>query len=286
MLSCGRLNELDVTTAVRLSDPTAEAGRVTFLGAGKCNGCHGNAGAISGFSGGNSNFNTGVERVPHPARTLESFPFDGGFGANNLFDSDGNGVPDSFGDGTFNTTPLIEAADTPPFFHNNIALTVEDAVAFYSGPQFNASPAGIAAGGIVLTTQQSSEVADFLRVINAAFNLEISLQRTNAAISLLRVRVVEPPAIAQERRRTVSALIALSNQECMDAVDVLEAKSLSGKAVILTREAVRQQRLALLAFSPKERAALLETARDLMLDAKGRLGSGLDFTMGDGNLLF
>ena len=43
-------------------------------------------------------------------------------------DCDGNGVNDCFGDGTFNTTPLIEAADTEPFFHNNSAATIEDAV--------------------------------------------------------------------------------------------------------------------------------------------------------------
>jgi hypothetical protein len=52
---------------------------------------------------------------------------------------DGLGFP---GDGTFNTPPLVEAADTGPLFHNNSVETVEGAVAFYNGAAFNNSPAG------------------------------------------------------------------------------------------------------------------------------------------------
>ena len=43
---------------------------------------------------------------------------------------------------TTNTPPLIEAADTPPFFHNNSAATLEDAVAFYTSDTFHNSIAG------------------------------------------------------------------------------------------------------------------------------------------------
>ncbi len=52
---------------------------------------------------------------------------------------DGFGIP---GDGTFNTPPLVEAADTGPFFHNNARATIEQAVAFYNSDAFNNSPSG------------------------------------------------------------------------------------------------------------------------------------------------
>ena len=89
---------------------------------GKCNVCHFNAGAnadrsVFGSSNDNRNFNTGVENLDHPAnRTGLEVPPDDGFGAP--------------GNGEFNTPPLVEAADTGPFFHNNAVATIEEAVAF------------------------------------------------------------------------------------------------------------------------------------------------------------
>ena len=41
-----------------------------------------------------------------------------------------------------NVPPLIEAADTPPLFHNNAAATIEDAVRFYTTDTFANSPDG------------------------------------------------------------------------------------------------------------------------------------------------
>ena len=84
-----------------------------------------------------------------------------------------------FGTGTFNTTPLVEAADTAPFFHNNAVRTIEGAVAFYTGPAFNNSPGaqGIAfipgsnGPGITLDSTEVEAIAAFLRVINALENL-------------------------------------------------------------------------------------------------------------------
>ncbi|HSN86999.1 MAG TPA: hypothetical protein VL025_09595, partial [Thermoanaerobaculia bacterium] len=116
MLSCGRTNELNLA-GVSLLSARAEAGRQIFLNdnVGKCNVCHGNAGA-NVPAGTNNNFNTGVERFPNPARSVENFPFDGGFGDTAPFDCNGDGINDCFGDGTFNTVGLVEAADTGPFF--------------------------------------------------------------------------------------------------------------------------------------------------------------------------
>ena len=59
------------------------------------------------------------------------------------FDSDQDGIPDSFGNGRFNVPPLIEAADTAPFFHNNLSQTVENAVLFYVDAPFNMTPGGL-----------------------------------------------------------------------------------------------------------------------------------------------
>jgi cytochrome c peroxidase len=49
----------------------------------------------------------------------------------------------------FNIPPLVEAADTAPFFHNNASATLEEAVAFYNSPAFNNSPAALGLGGAI-----------------------------------------------------------------------------------------------------------------------------------------
>src|SRR6185295_420072 len=109
MRTTGRTNEL-VLTSVTMSDAGAETGRTLFQNVG-CAACHGNAGANAGTS--NFNFNTGVESSRNPA--LAAFPKDGGFGTTPNPDG-------SFGDGTFNVPPLIEAADTGPFFHTATSI--------------------------------------------------------------------------------------------------------------------------------------------------------------------
>ncbi len=79
----------------------------------------------------------------------------------------------------FNAQPLIEAADTGPFFHNNGAETLEEAIAFYSSPAFNEKPAvqlvmrftDSAKIGIDLTQESTNNIGRFLRVLNAVENL-------------------------------------------------------------------------------------------------------------------
>lgn len=79
----------------------------------------------------------------------------------------------------FNTPPLVEAADTGPFFHNNAAATLEEAIEFYSTPEFNdihtnqLFGAFLDSGGITidLTPQESAKIGRFLRVLNAVENL-------------------------------------------------------------------------------------------------------------------
>jgi mono/diheme cytochrome c family protein len=172
-LSLGRSADLELPLPLR--------GRVTSRGQeifldnnlGKCNACHFNAGAnadpqIFGPGAGNRNFDTGVEDLPDQPADLtgELVPPDDGFG-----------VP---GNGEFNTPPLVEAADTGPFFHNNSVETIEGAVAFYNGDAFTSSPAGqlligATGGAINLDATQVVAVAAFLRVINALENIRVSI---------------------------------------------------------------------------------------------------------------
>jgi hypothetical protein len=48
----------------------------------------------------------------------------------------------------FNVAPVIEAADTPPLFHNNSAATIEEAVQHYTSPFFGNSPGSALVNGI------------------------------------------------------------------------------------------------------------------------------------------
>ncbi|HUP43313.1 MAG TPA: hypothetical protein VM599_08895 [Thermoanaerobaculia bacterium] len=309
MLSVGRTNELTLTS-VSLTDAGADVGRRIFLntgtdttvGVGRCNNCHLNAGADRAFGGGgNGNFDTGVEEVPHPGRAVRDFPFDGGLGQQ--LNAEG-----TFGDGTFNSVGLVEAADTPPFFHNNVIETLEGAVAFYSSQFFNQSPAA-AAGTINLTATESDQVAAFLRVVNAAFNLAISIQRTNAGASLENSSNdgcgggggLESSAVGVDedcnsidggfddvdgKRETVDTLLLLANVEGADAIEVLTARSLHSSAVTLIQSAISKNNQAIATNSSSQRQLLMQSAAADFSQAKAELGSGLSFTMGQGNLLF
>lgn len=170
-LFTGRDAELDLTR-LSLKPPIASAGQAVFISApARCNGCHFNAGANQNpaFGGGNADFDTGVEFFPDPAAAIDPF------GASRPDQGLGRGptpdVPGGFGTGAFNTPPLVEAADTGPFFHNNIVNTIEEAVNFYNSAAFNDSPTGSVFGRISLTATQVNQVGAFLRVINALENI-------------------------------------------------------------------------------------------------------------------
>lgn len=165
-LSVGRPQELAlVLTLFKNRDVTA--GQVLFLGKGKCNLCHFNAGSNVILTNFNANFNTGVENFPSPFAGLgQPLPRDGGFGQ--TANGDGKG---GFGNGTFNTPSIIEAGDTEPNFHNNISAELDSAVAFYSGDEFNNSPGGRLVGGIDLNDKENFQVTAFLYVLNVLENI-------------------------------------------------------------------------------------------------------------------
>jgi hypothetical protein len=182
--STGRRADLVLTGtgALRLKDERAARGQVIFnttgnfpilgivgsnAGAGKCFFCHNNAGAGDGIEAvffgvppnltTNLNFNTGVEDQPSrpqtPVTPAQLIPRDGGFGQ--TLNGDGKG---GRGNGTFNIPVLVEAADTPPFFHDNSVGTIEGAVEFYNSDSFNNSPGGQLAGGIKLEATEVEAV--------------------------------------------------------------------------------------------------------------------------------
>jgi hypothetical protein len=217
-LSLGR--EQDLKLPLPLKGTVAQRGQAIFMddALGKCNICHSNAGATTALGGnniGNTNFNTGVEDLPdQPARLIgELVPRDDGFR-----------TP---GDSTFNTPPLVEAADTGPFFHNNSVETIEGAVAFYSGQAFNRSPSGrfLASTdpkkvGIQLDATQTVQVAAFLRVINA-------LENMRQAMSDLE----EAEGLGFFERDRGHELLERANHETEDGISVLAGGGLHPEAV-------------------------------------------------------
>jgi hypothetical protein len=254
MLSLGRQQDLSLPLPLR--NPTARRGQEIFMddSLGKCNLCHQNAGATSKLAGvdlGNANFDTGIEDLPdRPADlTGERVPPDDGFG-----------IP---GDGTFNVPPLVEAADTGPFFHDNAVDTLEGAVAFYDGDSFNESPAGqmLAAmdpegAGIELDATQIEAIAAFLRVLNA-------LENIRQAIALLEE--------AQKRPGRQDVDLAEAGEEIGDAIRVLDARSLHRDALEPLGAARRLTERAAHSFFGTDRYARaaiaeLEQARDRMVE--------------------
>ncbi len=126
-------------------------------------------------------------------------------------------VPTGICTEAFNTPPLVEAADTPPFFHDHSIATIEDAVRSYSSAAFNNQPlnqlfisfsdsGGI---GIQLTEASSVAVARFLRVLNALENLRQSDELARAALGA-------------GSRNVRDQLLARAAQELDDAREVLE----------------------------------------------------------------
>ncbi len=247
MLSLGRQEEL--TLPLQLANPIAARGQALFLDntRGRCNVCHFNAGAngdtaIFGPNAGNLNFDTGVEALPDLPGALLGDP--------GPPRDDGFGIP---GDGTFNTPPLVEAADTGPFFHNNAVSTIEAAVGFYDGDTFNQSPAGqliLQATGtpLKIDATEIQAIAAFLRVINALENIRQAEAYLN-----------EAAAARHPRRRDIARL---AGEETGDAIAVLAGASLHADAVADLLEAQRKS---------AARYPRIEQAQAALQRARGRL---------------
>ena len=226
MKQLGRLNDINLTS-VGFSDSGAELGRQRFLTVG-CNNCHGNAGAnIPGVPNGpvfNFSQPTGADGSRNPA--LASFPSDGG---DAFFP--GQTPPQPLGNNLFNPPPLIEAADTGPFFHTDISVvgavsentpsaqTVEQAAAFYTSPAFQNSP-GNAIAPVNANAADIANIGRFLRAINAVFNIQMASNRIQGARNMANVLGNVARVDRMQRRMAQMTLFELD-----DAVRVLSGVS-------------------------------------------------------------
>lgn len=304
-LALGRTNELNLAQ-VTLTDSGAAAGKLAFMDplVGRCNECHNNAGANARLTGKNSNFNTGSVFFPSSASTLADGRtlFDGGFG--------GPGQPQpllnlaprlpgvAFGDGSFNVPPLIEAADTAPFFHSNAignqtdpTKGIEQAVTFYNTDQFKESPAAKLLdqrfGAPINVVGSFETIGRFLRVLNASFNLAIAKQRLDSARTL-------NISYWSYRDDIQKGLINLASEEIDDAIRVLANAldpTFSNVPLHSAQQASLQDARSLLrqaveATDPGIRRARTESAIALVQNAKAAFGTNMNFTLGTGNLMF
>ena len=256
-LSLGRSSDPDLENLV-FSDLVAENGRVLFLDAtkSKCNNCHRDAGANASpdfFADGNFNFNTGVENLRFQGLGKGHKPGDGGFGQE-------PNPEGGFGNGTFNTPSLVEAADTPPFFHNNVVATLEEAVEFYTRPEFTESPAGAMVGAIVLTDDEVLAIAAFLRVLNAVENIRASIDGLESVRNLKGL-----PEVA--------SMLELVDAEIEDAIQVL-SEALEGDGINPDAEALLEEAIQLLEEAAEEPVKQLR--RDLIDDALEALEAARD----------
>lgn len=265
-LSLGRDREMDLTNLV-FTDDFLNEGLHLFnveapsrMGTRRCGGCHTNAGA-NGGDGINRNRATGAAFAGNAPACLLGFaaPLDGGFGT----DDSGARAPKEmcdggtaaggpkaaktyYGDQTMNTPPVVEAADTTPLFHNNIAATVEDAVRFYTSDPFNDSIAGDG-NAFKLTEEQVEQIGAFMRGINALENIRSSNEYNQRAVALNELAPFE-------------YLVEVALSETIDALEVLRdgpVELFPGTAVLADLE----QAAAL------ERQALDEAMPGLLVDA-------------------
>ena len=290
-LGLGRKNEIELTD-VHLTDAVADRGRRNFLfgPARSCEDCHRNAGANNVITPGkpelaNSNFNVGTELGRIPLLDELGVPFDGGFGLA-PFDTDGDGVNDAFGDGRFASQPLIEAADTGPFFHTNSAKTIEDAIRFYTTPEFGSSPvgqshaAGRDGGPFKLTEGQIGELGRFLRVLNASFNCQQALVRLQAVFEISE-------AFGNRYITIQRALLELTNVELEDALDDLsQVDALNQTTQALLEQAMADVESARSSLYRDKRKRLTRQALLAVSDANEALGTGMVFEIGESTLLF
>jgi cytochrome c peroxidase len=231
-LSLGRDADIDLR-ALTFRDTAVENGKTLFNTQGLCFVCHSNAGARSQGPAifNNVNLDQGVER--RPETLARGLPPDAGFGKQARFSDDGRFL--GFGDGEFNVQSLIEAADTAPFFHNNSAQTIEDAVRHYTTAAFDPGPAGFSAETRpTLDSQQVLDVAALLRVLNASENVREVRER------LVYVR--------DNRSAANTQLLQLALADIQDALDDLNqpGRRLSTQAyqALVTLQQIVRQTLA------------------------------------------
>jgi DUF5010 C-terminal domain len=301
-LALGRQNELDLAS-VNFSLQAAQDGKGRFLdpAQGRCGVCHSNAGANFVNSGLNRNFNNGVGGAQTLGRLIDYFGpgedlilADGGFGGANLalpnVDANGIGFANGFGDGNFNVPPLVEAADTAPFFHNNASVgsvfqsPMDRVVFFYGtsfqfsrGAQFLDSQPEFGPGDISAPTTQG--IASMLVVLNAVFNVDIALQRLRAAETLATgLRAIRADVQAQ--------LMLLAGEEIEDAIRVLGEQNIHGAERSALQAVLNQVRTANAGTLWSTRRSVITAAISSLSGIRSSFGSNFDYQLGAGTLMY
>ena len=224
-LSLGRERDFNLANTTFL-DTNVETGKQLFVngnpdptqGGGRCAVCHDNGGALLQNVRTNNNFNTNVEDVPHPARQVQNFPIDGGFGRTPA-NADG-----SFGNRAFNTASVVEAADTPPFFHNNVVTTLRGVVDFYTGPEFN-NPRPLALQFSFNETQRN-QITNFMRGINTLQNIDVATRELREILTNRR-----------DPRREQDTRLQTAFGDTTDGINVLNQGGIYPDAVAKLTEA-------------------------------------------------
>ena len=303
----GRLNELDLAQ-VNLFDAQAQEGKAAYLDPlrGRCQVCHADGGANFEATGKNRNFDTGTREIVRGDSTFPMFDgiilFDGGFGGKGLDHPNIvtllNGTPgnNGFGNNTFNTPPVIEAADTLPAFHTNFfgapgapgtdLDNIEDVVRFYAGP-FNQSKAADDLtrqfGAPANVGPDIATIGRFLRALNVALNLDMAKQRLRASQTILGR--FHDQQLAIQRR-----LIELAVAEIDDALEVLQdpvtPQPFYPVAVARLGDAKAEIAAALAGATSMQRQGPLSNAISRVENARDQIGTNITFTLGAGNLFF
>ena len=263
-LSLGRQAELVSPTTQDFLDDRVDLGRDLFFGTvpltirnggtRTCSGCHGLAGSNDG-GGINRQRTTGANHHPNAPACRGNAPGDGGHGnggttGGSVFTiskaalcGTGTGDVTFRGNDFFNPPSVIEAADTGPFFHNNIVDTIEQAVEFYATDAFNNNREDVAANpnrAFVFQTGQVNAIAAYLRAINAVDNVR-------QARAYIAQTVSRPVPVA---RRTIRLALADTN----DAIRVLSDGPVplfeGSQPLTALRDAQRALARALLAANP------------------------------------
>ena len=168
----------------------------------------------------------------------------------------------------FNSPPVVESADTGPFFHNHTVRDLESAVAFYGTPAFQsiqpiATPVNISADP---SDPEVQAIAAFLRVLNALENIRSAINVVERGRRMTRVA-------------DMRELAGLALAETIDAMEVLSEGALAGRV----ERGVLSARVSLLVAR-----LTLETARHLaspsglenLLDAAARSLRGARSSLG------
>ena len=176
-----------------------------------------------------------------PSAGCDANPFDNGF--------DGQFADLRIANNRFNVPVVFEAADNAPFFHGHQINTIEGAVAFYATNRHLRN--GDFLGAIVpLNGPQVANVARFIRVMGADFNVTSAIQLLEKALGLNK-----------RKDRITNASLALA--ETIDAIELLDPVDLHIQdAVPLLKDA----KAILDAASGNGKKDLIEDAIDVLED--------------------